>query len=186
MIDSLYSKYFQKSKSFLYPVLGIRRKTIINPKATYLAIKGVIDPDDMKLICVYSKDNSDAYKEFETHMITSNPLYEKAFYLKDCTVYVFDFQIYKHDWFNFLLGKYSKLSTVIKRAIKAHYGEASVEYQYLDSYLNPEQHFATYSKLLGISIEELKEIGELCNPCDLEKETLELFGEDLEMILKST
>lgn len=185
MIENLYGKYFQKSKSFLYPILGVPKNVTINPIGTYLSIKGSIDPDDMKLVCVYAKNDSPEFKEFEVQMLISNPLYDKTICIKDHILYVFDFQIYKNDWFNFLLGKYSKLSTIIKRAIKVYYGETSIEYQYMNSYLNPNKYFSSYAKLLDMADEELEEIGELCDPCNLEKETLELFGEDLEMLLKS-
>jgi hypothetical protein len=58
------------------------------------------------------------------------------------------------------------------------------KYKVLDTYLNPESHFETYAKLLDIDVEILKKIGELCNPCDLDKETLKIPKEDLEILNK--
>ena len=55
MIDKLYSKYFQKSRSFLYPVLGIKKKSSVIPSGTYVSIKDKIGPEDMKLICTFKK-----------------------------------------------------------------------------------------------------------------------------------
>jgi hypothetical protein len=37
VINTLYDKYFQKSKIFLYPLLGIKRGINIIPQETYLS-----------------------------------------------------------------------------------------------------------------------------------------------------
>ena len=94
-------------------------------------------------------------------------------------IYVFDLEIHQNDYFNFILGKYSRLSNVTKKAIKDHFGERSAEYRVIESYLYPEKHFENYATLLDIDVEMLKQIGELCDPCDLEKEILKVPIEDL-------
>ena len=43
-----------------------------------------------------------------------------------------------------------------------------------------------YAKLLDVSVSTLKELGELCDPCDLEKETLKIPAEELELLKKGT
>jgi hypothetical protein len=83
------------------------------------------------------------------------------------------------------MGRYSKLSTVLKRAIKTYYGESSTEYDYIESYLYPEKYFEVYAKLLDVDVKMLKKIGELCDPCDLEKEKLKIPVEDLEILQKT-
>jgi hypothetical protein len=178
-MNSIYSKYFQKSKSFLYPLLGIKKSLGKSPVGTYISIEGIIDADDMKLICSFKKDFTLSFIDFEQQMLITNPLYEKVIEIDDYKLYIFDLSIYKHDWFNFLLGKYSKLSTVVKKAIKAYYGESSAEYQYMESYLYPEKYFKDYAKILDVDIEDLKQIGELCDPWDSEKETLKISIENL-------
>ena len=75
MITSLYTKYFQKSRSFLYPVLGIKRTSHHSPSGTYIALSGIINPEDMKLICTFKEDNSEGFKSFEQQMLLSNPLF---------------------------------------------------------------------------------------------------------------
>ena len=89
MIEKLYDKYFQKSKSFLYPALGIKRKGYAAPINTYLSIKGYIGAEDCKLICVFKKDDSERYKEFEKNMILNNSLYESSIKTEDANVYIF-------------------------------------------------------------------------------------------------
>lgn len=184
MIDKLYGKYFQKSKSFLYPILGIKRTNTNSPIGTYISISGVYEPEDMRLICTFKEEETESFKNFEEQMLLTNPLFLEKIKLKDFSIYIFDMEVYYEDWFNFILGKYSKFSNVTKKAIKAYYGEKSKEYKYIETYLYPEKYFETYAVLLEVSINTLKKIGELCNPCDLSKETLKIPIEDLELIDK--
>ena len=184
MIDKLYGKYFQKSRSFLFPALGIKKTTYNTPSGTYISLDGRIQPEDVKLICTYKNDSSDKFKSFEEQMLLSNPLFVEKIEIKDYNLYVFDLEIYQADYFNFLLGKYSKLSAHLKRAIKNYYGEGSAEYKFIETYLYPERYFETYSKLLEINIDVLKNLGELCDPCDLEKEILKIPVENLEILNK--
>ena len=118
-------------------------------------------------------------------MLLSNPLYHQVLNIQDYCLYVFDYQTYTEDWFNFLLGKYSKLSTVLKRAIKTYYGESSSEYRYIESYLYPDRYFELYAKLLDVDPKIIKKVGELCDPCDLEKEILKIPVADLEILSKT-
>jgi len=184
MIDKLYGRYFQKSKSFLYPILGIKRTNANSPLGTYISLKGVYEPEDMRLICTFKENDTQSFKDFEEQMLLTNPLFIEKIKLKDFSIYIFDMEVYYEDWFNFVMGKYSKLSNVTKKAIKIYYGEKSKEYKYIETYLYPEKHFETYAVLLEVSIDMLKKIGELCNPCDLAKENLEIPIEDLELIDK--
>jgi hypothetical protein len=80
------------------------------------------------------------------------------------------------------LGKYSKLSTVLKKAIKSYYGDNSAEYKFIETYLNPEKYFESYAKLLNVDLELLKQVGELCDACDMDKETLKISIEDLKLL----
>jgi hypothetical protein len=184
MITSLYTKYFQKSRSFLYPALGIKRTSHHSPSGTYIALDGLVGPEDMKLICTFKEENTEGFKSFEQQMLLSNPLFSSIVHIEDYSMYLFDYTGYQTDWFNFILGKYSKFSNPLKKAIKHYYGENSSEYKYMESYLNPEKYYDVYGKLLGVEPDILKEVGELCDPCDLEKETLKIPVEHLENLKK--
>ena len=186
MIDSLYTKYFQKSRSFLFPALGIKRTSNFTPSGTYLSIEGVISPEDMKLVCSFVDDKSEGFKAFEEHMLLTNPLFIEVIPIQGYKLYVFDFQIYKDDWFNFILGKYSKLSNVLKRAIKNYYGDRSSEYKYIETFLFPEKYFSIYAKLLDIDVNILEKTGELCDACDMKRENLKIPVEELELLKKGT
>lgn len=185
MIKNIYNKYFQKSKSFLYPALGIKKSSFFKPSNTYLAISGLFELEDIKFICIFDKEDSEGFKAFEQKMLLENPLFFEKIIGDDYNIYVFDYEIYTSDWFNFIMGKYSKLSTVLKRAIKAYYGEGSLEYQHMDVYLNPKEYFDLYSKILNTDIDIIKHTGELCNEPDLEKEVLKISQEYLESLKKT-
>lgn len=186
MIDSLYGKYFQKSRSFLYPALGIKRTHPFSPSGTYISLLGKFGADDMKLVCTYKNDYSPEFHEFESTMLLGNPLFVEKISILDYNLYVFDFSIYQNDWFNFLMAKYSQLSTVLKKAIKSYYGENSTEYRYIETYLYPDKFYDVYGKLLGMDPKDLKKIGELCDPWDEDKETLKIPVENLESLKKES
>lgn len=180
MIENLYTKYFQKSRSFLYPVLGIKKNGSFTPSNTYVAIEGLIEPTDCKLICTFNQQPSREYEIFVTDALLPNPLYDQTFTIKDVDFYIFDFIHFADDWDNFLKGKYSQLSNVMKKAIRSYYGETSAEYDYIESYLYPEKYFALYAKLLNVDIHVLKETGELCDPYDSKKEVVKIPVEHLD------
>jgi len=184
MIEKLYNKYFQKSKCFLYPALGIRKRSYATPTDTYLAIEGTIGVEDLKLICCFRKDDSEKYKIFEEKMLLSNPLFERIIENENINIYVFSMEIYENDYFNVVFGRYSKLSNVLKRAIKEYFGEKSAEYSYVETYLYPEKFYEKYAELLQVDMKILKAIGELCDPTDLEKETLKVLPKTFEVLEK--
>lgn len=183
MIDKIYGngKYFQKSKSFLYPVLGIKKSSVTSPLDTYVAIKDRLGPEDMKLVVVFRDDGSDGFRAFEKQMLTGNPLFDQGpLEFEGLKYYLFDLTPYKADWFNFLLGRYSRLSPLLKRAIREYYGEKSPEWVYMETYLYPDKHFDRYAEILDVDESILRATGELCDPCDLDKETAEISVELLD------
>lgn len=185
MLDKLYGKYFQKSRSFLFPALGIARSSAYTPTGTYMSLQGVYEPEDCMLTCCFKQEDTDAYRSFEEQMLTGNPLFVQKTQIEDYTAYVFDFNTYSRDWDNVILGRYSQITPVLKRAIKAFYGEATSEYPLIESYLFPEKYFDLYAKMLDLPADMLKKIGELCDPANLEKENLKIPVEHLENLKKT-
>jgi len=164
--------------------MGIKRTAHHSPSGTYIALDGLVGPEEMKLICSFREDLSEGFKSFEEQMLISNPLYFSTVHIQEYNLYLFDFSGYQNDWFNFIMGKYSKLSNPLRKAVKLFYGESSVEYKYMESFMQPEKYYDTYAKLLNVSVDMLKQVGELCDPCDLEKETLKIPVEVLENLKK--
>ena len=180
-MDALYTKYFQKSKIFLYPLLGIKRGTSVTPIQTYFEWEGHYTAEDMKFITVYPVRDDQEYKMFAKNVVLKHPRLHAVHNLDSSSqVFVFDFSDLKDDWFRLIDGQYSKLSMNIKRKIKDHFDKKSSSYVYIDSYLFPERYFSIYSSLLDVSEDLLREVGELCTKPDLEKEKLIQDVEELQ------
>ena len=182
-ITSLYDKYFQKSKIFLYPLLDIKRGTSVVPHETYLSWKDNISSEDMKLVTLYKKRDDTMYKNFVDKILLKHPrLVEHWNIDKENTVFIFDFCDLDDDWYFFTQGKYSKISNPIKRKICNFFEKNSGNYLYVTSYLFPINHFQNYAKILDIDVKVLKDVGELCDKPNLKKETLILEKANLENI----
>ena len=183
VIDALYRKYFQKSKIFLYPLLGIKRGTSVVPSETYVSWNNNVNSEDMKLVCVYSIRTDGEFLQFEKNILLKhNRVHDFVKIDDDKLVITFNFSDLNDDWSCFLEGKYSKMNMNTKRKILDFFDKKSGNYAYVESYLFPEKHFETYARILGVDVEMLKSVGELCNKPDLEKEKLLIEVADLENI----
>lgn len=189
-LSKLYGKYFQKSRNFLYPLLGIKRTSNISPVNTFVSWEGLYTEEDRKLIVLYKQEDTEGYRAFEKMVLFTNRYFVD---FKECeggyTAYVFTFEHNKEDWDKFLLGQYSKLSSDLKTKIKQHYGEKSPEWKYLDSYLNPSKFLEKYTELLIVDPTDytimynlLQRVGELCDPYNKDKERLKIGIKHLELL----
>ena len=170
MMKDIYRKYFQKSFTFLYPLLQVMKKKY-KPSQTYIEWEGVYDKDARKLICIYKREDSEEWREFEMDKLMNHPMLDSCMPLDDNrVVYVFDYNIYRDDYDNFIKGKYSKLSTHAKTLLTSYYGIHTPEWIFVESYVFPESYFDKYAEILGIDVKILKEVGELCEVYDSEKE----------------
>tara|TARA_R100001460_G_C3554566_1_gene175403 strand:- start:1940 stop:2533 length:594 start_codon:yes stop_codon:yes gene_type:complete len=184
-IKSLYDRYFQKSKVFLYPLLGIKRGNSVVPIETYISWDGHYSSEDMKLICVYKIRSDAEYKKFEKNILTKHTRLYDYSNNNDVTIFIFDFSDLNEDWDYFINGKYSKFTSSLKNRILKFFDKHSGNYAYMQSYLSPEKHFEDYSIILDVDIDFLKSVGELCSKPDLEKENLKMELADLDNIAKS-
>jgi hypothetical protein len=191
-ITSLYKDYFQKSRIFLYPVLEIKRGVSVTPIQTHALWEGKYTVADMKLTNVYTLRNDPEFKAFEKSKLFGNKLFCNFFELSDGKgAYVFDFSKNEKDWNHFVEGKYSKLSQAHKLKIQQFYGKH--HYAYIQSYLYPEKYFSIYADILTVSSKDhaqmyklLKQVGELCEKPDWEKETLTAEIKSLDVFRKIT
>ena len=84
-------------------------------------------------------------------MLIKNPSFAEKIDIGDANAYIFDSEIYSNDWFNFIMGKYSKLSTVLKKAIKVYYGSGSTEYEYMQNFkMGQDFHRSHFDHLLDM------------------------------------
>jgi len=172
-ITSLYRDYFQKSSTFLYPVLDIKRGAAVTPVNSYVIWKDHVGLEQKKLVCLYHLRDDKEYFEFEKTKLLGNKYFSDFKEVEDKQgVYIFDMGLIESDWDNFVKGKYSLLSPSLKRKIRGFYGVNDVNYAYIDSFLDPSKYYGIYSQLLGESVEVLMKVGELCSPPDLERESL--------------
>lgn len=178
-LTSIYRKYFQKSKVFIYPLLGIKRGLSVVPKETYIAWEGHYKPEDMKLICVYDYRKDEEYQKIEKNILLEHNRLSDYTKVKAEVVITFDFSDLDDDWFLFIKGHYSKMSPKIKQKILGFFDVHGGNYAYMHSYLIPEKYFANYAELLDVEVKILEDVGELCNKPDLEKEKLILDVADL-------
>ena len=186
-IKSLYERYFQKSKVFLYPLLGIKRGNSVVPIETYISWEGHYSSEDMKLICIYKIRTDAEYKNFEKNILTKHTrLYD---YYKnnneEVSIFIFDFSDINEDWDYFINGKYSKFSSSLKNRILKFFDKHSGNYAYMQSYLSPEKFFEDYSEILNVEVSLLESVGELCSKPDKEKENLQLKLADLDNLEKT-
>lgn len=187
MIRSLSKDYFQKSRVFLYPALGIKRGVPNTPIETYVSWDGVYALGDMKLCCLYHLKNDDDFKNFEKSKLLGNKLFNDfKFVGQNKAVYVFDFSSMSDDWNHIISGKYSRISENHKKSIRTFIGVNSPHLPYIDSFLFPERHFRLYSELMGVKEEMLREVGELCDPPNLEFETLKISITDLQVTTQNS
>lgn len=182
MITDVYRKYFQKSTNFLYPILGFKKNKIHRPVNTFLVWPGVCDITSRRLICVYKKDDSPEWMKFEKDSLIPHRMLDQIHVIDDSTVvYVFDFNTHAEDYDAFMQGKYSKMTANSKKIMSNYYGVHTPEWVYMESYLYPEKYFKVYAKILGMELEDLKQVGELCEKIDPEKETCEISKESIQL-----
>lgn len=172
-IQNLYKNYFQKSKTFLFPVLGIVKGPLTTPLCSYITWDDYITIEDKKLICIYNTTDS-RHSLTEQDLLFSNPLFIDFVDnpAENQRAYIFTMENYKQDFELFLKGRYSQLSIQLKQCIIRYFGKKSLEYDYIESFLFPENSFGIYASLLDIPESELRKNGELCNRYDPEKENL--------------
>lgn len=181
-MKKLHKDYIQKSRIFLYPSLDIRRGTLVKPVQTYVAWEEIVTPKDRKLICVYNMEDSEQFKTFERVKLLGNKMFCDFRQTDDGKgIYIFTFDDKPLDFDRVVAGKYSQLSEATKKEIKSYYGTSSSTHEYVMSYLYPDDYFNIYAELLGVEVDLLKQVGELCAPLDIDKETLKIPIESLEM-----
>tara|TARA_R100001463_G_scaffold98007_1_gene152513 strand:- start:1676 stop:2230 length:555 start_codon:yes stop_codon:yes gene_type:complete len=171
-MKKIYSDYFQKSKVFLYPLLNIKKGVRFVPSQTYLSWNDNYDLDKSKFICLYKIDPElEEFTIFSDEILKKNNFFEEYHKIDEEThLYVFDFWPFKKELKKFINGQYSKLAGSTKNRITRFFGTIGTISEYVESYLYPENYYETYSNILKIPIEDILEVGELCDKPDLEKE----------------
>ena len=171
----MYKEYFQKSKVFLYPLLGIPKGQKFVPVGTYLAWEDEIHFNDMKFMCLYKQRDSKGFFKFEDKYLLGNILFDDYQKLdKTMHLYIFDYSKYPHDWRALMKGKYSKFTDRSKKIITDFFDGSGNVTSYIESYIYPDYYHEDVAEDLAVSINLLQDVWELCDKPNLEKETLKL------------
>lgn len=182
MIKSLTKEYIQKSRIFLYPLLGIKRGFGPTPTESYVSWDGNFLINECKLICIYPSTEDEEFKKFERTRLFANKNFHVYYELDNGTsAYVFDLRDCEQDWSNFLMGKYSKFTRTTKDKVLDFFNSKPSGKEYVNSYFFPEKYYDNYADLLAVDPEVLKKVGELCSPPDLTKENLTASIKTVEM-----
>jgi len=169
----VYTEYFQKSKVFLYPLLKIRKGITHVPIQTYVAWDNVYSPSDNKFLCQYKTKKTKVFDKFAKDNLLSNPFFEDAIQLSENSqLFIYDFSSFKSDVKKFINGKYSQFSLDSKISIIDFFGKQDKISKYVEGFLTPEGVHEEYAEKLGVDIEFIADIYEVCTPPDLDKETL--------------
>jgi hypothetical protein len=175
-LKKLYNRYFQKSRSFLVPVLGIKRETKYPFMQSYVAWEDVYSRDHQKLVLTYARREYDS--GWDDHLLLelmASKMFDEYQEIDEDTVAVsFDLNCIEQDYMYFLNGTYSKLGRIVKQRIRDYYGPNSPEWVYMETFLFPAKHTKMYSYLLDVDEEHIKFTGELCDKPNFELETLKL------------
>ena len=181
----LFKTYFQKSKVFLYPLLGIAKGAKYIPKETYMSWENHNPTGDMKLFCVYKHKQTKGFLEFEEKKLLKNKNFFDYKKLEDNThLYIFDLGNYPQTWIAVQTGVYSKINEREKKKILKFFGQAGVVAETVESYMYPEFYHEDYAELLNVNLGSIKDTWEVCDPPNLEKETLVKNVKQIEIITK--
>jgi hypothetical protein len=173
IIDKIYREYFQKSKIFIYPLLGIKRGAVAVPDQTYLAYEDKIRPEHKIFLCRYQDRKDEAYLQFEKERLIGHHLY-RGYFLHDdgSKLFMFDLSGIGEDWDHLVNGRYSQVSLHRRETILNHFEKGTGNHIYIESFLFPEKHREQYAKILNVDLKVLEKVGELCSRPDLVKETV--------------
>ena len=95
-MKQIYKEYFQKSKVFLYPLLGIKKGIRFVPIQTYISWDNM-DLNENKFLCLYSidaecKHTSKQFEVFKEFHLLSHTRYEQHHKINDeMHLFIFDF-----------------------------------------------------------------------------------------------
>lgn len=188
-IKDIYTRYFQKSKIFLTPLVINTNNTTIKPINTYLSWTGLSTFTDCKFTLIYKTLDTPEFIDFERkHLLNNRLFFDYKLLPEDNAAYIFDLTGHYDDFASIINGKYSELSADTKIKIKYYYGSTTNNYAVIDTYLYPDKYYELYASFLCPDkadipemVKLLKEVGELCSKPDLDSENLKINLKDLDL-----
>tara|TARA_R100000541_G_scaffold58640_2_gene70155 strand:- start:1721 stop:2308 length:588 start_codon:yes stop_codon:yes gene_type:complete len=182
----MYKKYFQKSKVFLYPLLGIKKGNDFVPVETFLSWNGQYDVKKKLFFCLYDQKETDEWHKFENLYLLQNSLFHDYVLLdKNLHLYIFDLKKYSSDYNNLCKGDYSEFADKTKTEIINFFGEKGSLAQYMEEYLYPEFYHDQYAEDLNVNLDIMLDVWELCDKPDFIKEELTYKKPDQKKVFKN-
>jgi|TARA_B110000977_G_scaffold1639_1_gene2337 hypothetical protein len=183
-MEGVYTDYFQKSKVFLYPLLNLKKGMDYVPIQTYVCWEHTYVVGDHMLLCEYHAKNTDKFIAFCDRYLKSHVLFSKYVDLGDNKhVFIFDFKSLKNDFNRFIKGNYSQFSLDSKLIILDFFSTAGSMLVYITSFLSPDDAHENYANALGVDVESIQDVYEVCSIPDLDKETFHETNEILISLL---
>ena len=183
-MEGVYTDYFQKSKVFLYPLLNLKKGMDYVPIQTYVCWEHTYVVGDHMLLCEYHAKNTDEFIAFCDRYLKSHVLFSKYVDLGDNKhVFIFDFKSLKNDFNRFIKGNYSQFSLDSKLIILDFFSTAGSMLVYITSFLSPDDAHENYANALGVDVESIQDVYEVCSIPDLDKETFHETNEILISLL---
>lgn len=154
---------FQKSYSFLYPLIGFRKNDEIKPHNTYLYwSESDYSIEDYNLLVYYKTDFNKEFKKFEKEFILTKDNIVGCFIVEGGILYIFDLISYANEVSEFLEGNYSKYGDKEKRKVMAYYGDIDCKTvkpgRVIHMALWPELYYSVVSEELGVPEKDLSEL----------------------------
>ena len=171
-MNIVYTQYFQKSKVFLYPLLGIKKGYKHVPKNTYVIWNKFYTQEDRKLITLYEHENNIEYRVFVDTVLKRLHGYNGRHKISDNKeLIVFDMTMFKHDFDSFIKGSFSQMSMEGKNKIKSYFNSTGKISKYISSFLDPEEFHDDYAPAFNVDEQLIKDVYEVCSRPDIDKET---------------
>jgi hypothetical protein len=178
-IPKVYPEYFQKSKIFLYPLVRLPSRSNPVKFETYFSPEEHLVDDKVFITVHYFLDqpNDDCnyknmnFERFISEIVTVHKRFVSVKKIQTNVVEcLFDLSEYREDVPFFLEGKYSKMSENSKKIIANFFYKTHPNYAYVESFVYPELYHKSYAEHLDVNVELLKEVVELCDKPDFNKE----------------
>lgn len=167
---------FQKSYTFLWPLIGFKKNDSIKPKETYLFwTEADYSIDDYNLITYYETDFNHNFLKFENENILTKDNLLACFKVQGGMVYVWDLIYFSNTVAEFVQGRYSKFTEKDKKIIMTYFGGADDKtvrpgrLAYMGLY--PEEFYDVVGQELNV---EKKYLTELVKKYDVEDEICHL------------
>ena len=62
------------------------------------------------------------------------------------------------------------------------FGDVGIISEYIESYIYPEYYHEDYANELGVKLQDIQKVNELCSKPDLKKETLKLKMKEVDIV----